>query len=86
MISGHGLSEDRRKISKSKEHNEVGPMELIERESADALRYWATAGRTGADSPLNVETIAAGRRLVTKLWNASRFIASHRSARRTSNK
>ncbi len=73
MISGHGLSADRRKISKSKEHKEVGPMEVIEQESADALRYWAAAGRTGADSPFSSETIATGRRLVTKLWNASRF-------------
>ena len=73
MISGHGLSAERRKISKSKEHNEVGPLELIEQESADALRYWATSGRTGADSPLSMEIIANGRRLVTKLWNASRF-------------
>jgi valyl-tRNA synthetase len=73
MISGHGLSAERRKISKSKEHSEAGPLEIIERESADALRYWATSGRTGADSPFSLETIAAGRRLVTKLWNAGRF-------------
>jgi valyl-tRNA synthetase len=73
MISGHGLSAARHKISKSKDHDDEGPMELIERESADALRYWATSGRTGADSPLNAETIATGRRLVTKLWNAARF-------------
>ena len=52
-------------------------MEVIEQESADAMRYWATAGRTGADSPFNAETIANGRRLVTKLWNASRFTGSH---------
>ncbi len=76
MISGHALSEERRKISKSKAHKEVGPMEVIEQESADALRYWATAGRTGADSPFSTETIATGRRLVTKLWNASRFAES----------
>src|SRR5438067_397859 len=76
MISGHGLSADRRKLSKSKEHNEVGPMEIMEKESADALRYWATTGRTGADSPLSPENIATGRRLVTKLWNASRFAES----------
>jgi valyl-tRNA synthetase len=73
MVSGHGLSAERRKISKSKEHHEAGPLEVIERESADALRYWATTGRTGADSPFSPETIAAGRRLVTKLWNAGRF-------------
>lgn len=77
MISGHALSEERRKISKSKAHKEAGPMEVIEQESADALRYWATAGRTGADSPFNMETIVNGRRLVTKLWNASRFAESH---------
>jgi valyl-tRNA synthetase len=73
LISGHGLSAERRKISKSKEHNEIGPMEVIEQESADALRYWATSGRPGSDSPLSLETIAIGRKLVTKLWNASRF-------------
>jgi valyl-tRNA synthetase len=77
MISGHGLSADRRKISKSQEHHEAGPMEVMERESADALRYWATTGRTGADSPLSSETLTTGRRLITKLWNASRFAQGH---------
>ncbi|HVB62205.1 MAG TPA: valine--tRNA ligase [Ktedonobacteraceae bacterium] len=76
MISGFGLSAGRHKLSKSREHHESGPMEIIEQESADALRYWATAGRIGADSPYNAETVAAGRRLVTKLWNASRFAES----------
>jgi len=79
MISGYGLSAERRKISKSKAHNEADPMELMEQESADALRYWATSGRTGGDSPLSMETIANGRRLVTKLWNASRFAESRLS-------
>jgi valyl-tRNA synthetase len=74
-ISGHGLSSQRSKISKSKEHHEAGPLALIEQESADALRYWATSVKTGHDTPLNLEALAAGRRLVTKLWNASRFAA-----------
>ncbi len=73
MISGHALSAERSKISKSKGHKEIGPMELIEQESADALRYWATSVKTGSDTSFNMETIANGRRLVTKLWNASRF-------------
>jgi valyl-tRNA synthetase len=73
LISGHGLSATRSKISKSKEHKEIGPLELIEQESADALRYWATSVRAGADTPFSPETIATGRRLVTKLWNASRL-------------
>ena len=76
MISGHALSEKRGKISKSKEHRAVEPMELIERESADALRYWATSVKTGGDTPFNAETMATGRRLITKLWNACRFAES----------
>ncbi|WP_165423278.1 valine--tRNA ligase [Ktedonosporobacter rubrisoli] len=73
MISGHALSASRSKISKSKQHKEPSPAELLERESADALRYWATSVKVGTDTFLNMETVAAGRRLVNKLWNASRF-------------
>lgn len=73
MISGHALSAERSKISKSKGSQGTGPMSLIEQESVDALRYWATSVRTGSDTPFHPETIATGRRLVTKLWNASRF-------------
>jgi len=72
-ISGHALSAEKSKISKSKQHSEIGSRELLEQESADALRYWATATKLGSDTPLSFETLATGRRLVTKLWNASRF-------------
>ncbi|HTI14692.1 MAG TPA: valine--tRNA ligase [Dictyobacter sp.] len=75
-ISGHGLSQERRKISKSQAHNEMAPLALLEQESADALRYWATSVKPGNDTPFRIETIATGRKLVTKLWNASRFAAS----------
>lgn len=51
-------------------------MALIEQESADALRYWATSIKTGSDTTFNPEMIATGRRLVTKLWNACRFAES----------
>lgn len=77
VISGHALSTGRGKISKSKAHNEASPMELVELESADALRYWATSIKIGNDTPFNPETLAIGRRLVTKLWNASRFAERH---------
>ena len=78
-ISGHGLSEGRQKLSKSRatasdDRAASSPLELIERNSADALRYWATSARTGADSPFQPETLATARRLVTKLWNAGRFV------------
>lgn len=77
MVSGHALSADRSKISKSKGNNEVGSMELIAQGSADAFRYWATSVRTGNDTPFHPDLLANGRRLVTKLWNASRFAERH---------
>lgn len=76
MISGHALSAQHDKISKSKQHKEAGPLELLEQESADALRYWATSIKTGSDTTFNPELLATGRRLVTKLWNACRFAES----------
>ncbi|GHO55330.1 valine--tRNA ligase [Ktedonobacter robiniae] len=78
LVSGHALSAERSKISKSKGNSHAGgPLELVERESADALRYWATSIKPGLDTPFHPELIANGRRLVTKLWNASRFAARH---------
>ncbi len=76
MVSGHALSAGREKISKSKGNQQAGTMELIEQESADALRYWATSIKTGSDTTYNPETLANGRRLMTKLWNACRFAES----------
>jgi valyl-tRNA synthetase len=77
MISGHALDPSGRKFSKSKGNAAVMPTELTERHGADAVRYWACDGSLGADQPLNEEAIRQGARLITKLWNASRFIASH---------
>jgi valyl-tRNA synthetase len=76
IISGHALAAGREKISKSKGNQQAGPMELIEQESADALRYWATSIKTGSDTTYNPETVANGRRLMTKLWNACRLAES----------
>jgi valyl-tRNA synthetase len=78
-ISGHALDPSGRKFSKSKGNALVVPMALIERHSADAVRYWACGGALGADQLLNEEMMRQGSRLITKLWNASRFIASHLS-------
>jgi valyl-tRNA synthetase len=77
MISGHALDPSGRKFSKSKGNAAVMPTQLTERHGADAVRYWACDGGLGADQPLNEEAMRQGARLITKLWNASRFIASH---------
>jgi valyl-tRNA synthetase len=77
MISGHGLDPAGHKISKSRGNAAAGPEALIARYGADPVRYWACGGALGADRPINEDEMRQGARLVTKLWNASRFIASH---------
>jgi valyl-tRNA synthetase len=73
-ISGWGLAaEGAGKISKSRGGGPMPPMQMIERYSADAVRYWTSSTGFGKDSIINEEKIQAGARLVTKLWNVARF-------------
>ena len=72
MISGWILDPDRKKMSKSR-GNTVTPGELLAEYSADAVRYWAARARLGADTTYDPKIFKLGKRLCTKLWNASRF-------------
>jgi valyl-tRNA synthetase len=73
-ISGWGLApQGSGKISKSRGGGPVAPMALIERYSADAVRYWAASTGFGKDAMISEEKVQAGMRLVTKLWNVARF-------------
>jgi valyl-tRNA synthetase len=73
-ISGWGLApEGADKISKSRGGGPMPPMEMIERYSADAVRYWAASTGLGKDSIISEEKILVGARLVIKLWNVARF-------------
>ena len=75
-ISGWGLAPTGAgKISKSKQSDVAGPLEMIEQYSADAVRYWAASTGLGKDAIINEEKIQAGAKLVTKLWNVARFCA-----------
>jgi valyl-tRNA synthetase len=73
-ISGWGLApKGGGKISKSRGGGPVAPQEMIDRYSADAVRYWSASTALGKDAIINEEKIQAGSRLVTKLWNVARF-------------
>ncbi len=77
-ISGWGLAgAGGEKISKSRGGGPMSPMKMIEKYSADAVRYWAASTGYGKDSTISEEKIQTGAKLVTKLWNVARFGYSH---------
>lgn len=73
VISGWILDPDRKKMSKSK-GNVVTPVHLIDTYSADALRYWTARARAGVDTIYDESVFKIGKRLETKLYNASKFV------------
>jgi len=75
-ISGHGLGPEGEKVSKSRGGGPLGPIEMMTKYSADAVRYWAASTGLGRDSIISEDKIASGQRLVNKLWNAARFALS----------
>ena len=75
LISGWILDPDRKKMSKSK-GNAMTPLPLIEKYTADAARYWAASARLGADTAFDENVWKIGKRLVTKLFNAAKFVLS----------
>ncbi|MBI1969492.1 valine--tRNA ligase [Candidatus Woesearchaeota archaeon] len=76
MINGFVLDPKGRKMSKSK-GNVIEPREVLETFGADALRFWAASSKLGDDIPFKEKELVAGQRMITKLWNASRFAMMH---------
>lgn len=77
VISGHVLSGEKEKISKSKGNNPLAPENLLQQHSADAIRFWTASGRLGTDISFSENQLKIGGRLITKLWNAFRFLQPH---------
>ena len=76
MISGWLLDPKGKKMSKSK-GNVIEPDEVIEKYSADALRFMAAGTKLGEDLPYQEKDVVTGMKTITKLWNASKFSFMH---------
>ena len=73
VISGWILDPDRKKMSKS-QGNVVTPEPLLDQYGADSVRYWAGRARLGVDTAYDEQVFKVGRKLCTKLFNASKFV------------
>ncbi|MBW3019632.1 valine--tRNA ligase [Candidatus Woesearchaeota archaeon] len=76
MISGFVNDPYGEKMSKSK-GNIVEPEHILNKYSADAMRYWAASSKLGDDVSYQEKDVVAGDKLVTKLWNATKFVFMH---------
>ncbi|MCI0835183.1 MAG: valine--tRNA ligase, partial [Chloroflexi bacterium] len=73
ILSGWVLDPDRKKMSKSK-GNVVTPIDTLDRFGADAVRYWSASFRLGSDAAHDESIFKIGGKLVTKLYNAGKFV------------
>jgi valyl-tRNA synthetase len=80
VISGWILDPERKKMSKSR-GNALTPVGLLDDFGADPVRYWAARARLGADTAFDEKMFKIGRRLVTKLYNAGRFVLTQEGPR-----
>ena len=71
----HGMVVDKngKKMSKSK-GNGTDPLEAINKFGVDALRYWIATAPIGTNLPYIEDEVKRGSKLLTKLWNASRYV------------
>jgi valyl-tRNA synthetase len=72
IISGN-VSLGGEKMSKSK-GNGVDPRKVLNDYGADALRFWAAGSKIGADLDYQEQDLVAGKKIINKLSNATKFV------------
>lgn len=74
-VNFHGLVRDARgqKMSKTK-GNGTDPLTTVEKFGVDALRYWVATAPIGTDIRYSDDEVKRGSKLLTKLWNASKYV------------
>jgi valyl-tRNA synthetase len=72
-ISGWILAESGKKMGKS-EGNAVTPIGMLDEYGSDSVRYWAASARLGTDTKFDDKVLKVGKRLVTKLFNAGKYV------------
>jgi hypothetical protein len=50
------------------------PIHLLDEYGSDAVRYWSANARLGTDTAFDTNILKVGKRLVTKLFNAGKFV------------
>ena len=84
----HALVRDEKgqKMSKSK-RNVIDPLEIIEKYSADALRFTLLSmASPGRDVKLSEDRVKGYRNFLNKLWNANNFLIMNKCVFNSSNK
>ena len=73
-VNFHGLVRDSKgqKMSKTK-GNGTDPLTTVDKFGADALRYWIATAPIGTDIRYSDDEVKRGSKLLTKLWNASKY-------------
>ncbi len=73
MMGGFILAPDGKPMHTSL-GNVIDPLEIIKKEGADPLRYYAAKCKLGEDNPFRYKDLVRGKRLMKKLWNTEAFV------------
>jgi len=78
-ISGWVVDSNKQKVSKSAGNATETPLDLIEKFGADGVRYWSATSKLGSDTIYDETQFKIGKRLATKILNASKLILDSKS-------